>query len=81
VEGHPGGLHTGSAETIDRGSRDIVQPELYGNATCHIAALLVTWLSAADVDVVERPWVQSIDLGKGCRDHPSGKIIRANLGQ
>ena len=81
VVGHPGGLHTRGAEAIDRGSGDIVQPELHGNATRHIAALLVAWLGAADVDIVERTWVQRIDLGKGCRDHPSGKIIRTNLGQ
>ncbi len=81
VEGHPGGLHTGGAETIDRGSRDIVQPELHRDATRHIAALLITWLGTADVDIVERAWVQRIDLGKGRPDHPGGKIIRANPGQ
>ena len=81
MEGHPGGLHTGGTETIDRGGRGLSSPRLHGNATRHIAALLVTWLGTTDVDVVERTCVQRIDLGKGCRDHPSGKIIRANLGQ
>ena len=81
VEGHPGGLHTGGAEPIDRGSRDIVQPELHRNATRHIAALLIAWLGAANVDVVERAWVQRIDLGKSGPDHSRGKIIRTNLGQ
>ncbi len=79
MEGDPGGLHAGCAEAIDRGGWDTIQSELDSDATRDIAALFVTRLGAADIDIVQRSRVQCRDLGKCGADHSGCKIIRTNV--
>ena len=81
MEGHPGGLHAGGAETVDRGGWDAVQPELHGDTTRYISTLFITWLRAADVDVVKRARVEAIELGQCGGDHSGRKIIWSHCGQ
>ena len=79
VKGHPGGLHAGGAEAIDRGSWDAVQSKLHGDPARHIAALLVARLGAPDIDVVKRARVKCLELGQRGADHSGRKIIRTDL--
>jgi hypothetical protein len=79
MESDPCGLNTRRAEAIDRRSWDIVEPELHGNPTRHIAALLVTRLGTADKNVVQRARIQRRYLGQRGTDDAGGKIIRPNV--
>ena len=79
MKGHPGGLHTGGAEAIDRGGWNAVQSKLHCDSARHIAALLITWLGTADVDVIQRAWVEALELCQCCGDHSCRKIIWAQL--
>jgi hypothetical protein len=57
----------------------LIQSELNADPARHIAALLVTRLGAANIDVIQRARIQRWNLGKCGTDHSGGKIIWADL--
>ncbi len=75
VEGHPRGLDARGAEAIHRGGGDVVETELDGDPTRHVAAVLVAGLRTADVDVVQGVRIEAVEPVQNGPDHPGRQVV------
>ena len=77
VEGHPGRLHRGGAEPVDRGAGEVVEAGQDRDDAGHVGAVPARGLGAAPVEVLDERGVELGDLGQGGLDHPRPRGRRA----